>query len=516
MNDVASSPRFLAVWLPLLPSERLRRESPALPEAPLALTVRAGSAIRLAAVCARAAAAGLAPGIPLADARARVPGLQTAVHMPEQDAALLLALGEACDRYTPVVALVPPAALLLDISGAAHLCGGDAALAADLLARLTRLGLSARAALAANPAAALALAGFASPGRHGLVAQDAPIGGLPAAALTTPMLCIPGLELPDPGATATALRRAGLRSIADVLAQPRANLAARLGKPLVTRLDALTGHTPVPLSPLRPASPVRHLARFAQPILTTDAALRHLDALILLTCQTLSTRAEGGRTFIATLFRADSTLQRLTIRTSSPCRTPSTLMRLFTERLSTLSDPLDPGFGYDQLTLETPITTPLGTSQLDLEGGALSDTQFHALIDRLATRLGPSRIRRLAHLDTHIPEVAGHDRPFDTPQTPIPPLDRPLELFDPPQPVEVLAEIPDGPPRRFRNGPQIHHITHAEGPERLSHEWWRPQTPLTRDYYRLEDRHGARFWLFRHGLYTEKTSPGWYLHGRFA
>ena len=63
-----------------------------------------------------------------------------------------------------------------------------------------------------------------------------------------------------------------------------------------------------------------------------------------------------------------------------------------------------------------------------------------------------------------------------------------------------------------------HRVAYAEGPERLAYPWWRhPEGEgPTRDYYRVEDEEGRRFWLFRHGLYEERGNPDWYIHGLFA
>jgi protein ImuB len=172
-----------------------------------------------------------------------------------------------------------------------------------------------------------------------------------------------------------------------------------------------------------------------------------------------------------------------------------------------------------------PVLAPLAALQLRLEGGSLAETEVTALIDRLSTRLGRGRVRRLAAAYSHIPEQAAFDLPFaDAPGTPWPspvagePPSRPIQLFDPPQPIEVIAEVPDGPPRRFRWRQQQHDVAMAEGPERIAAEWWHraDAAGLTRDYYRVEDSLGQRFWLFRHGLYgIEKLAPCWYLHGLF-
>jgi len=182
--------------------------------------------------------------------------------------------------------------------------------------------------------------------------------------------------------------------------------------------------------------------------------------------------------------------------------------------------------------LVVPVTETLAPEQLQLEGRSVAEVEIAGLIDRLSTRLGRSRIQQLQPNDSHIPEQAAfalpaQDRPaqieWPKPEEGDPPF-RPLQLFDPPQPITVIAEIPDGPPRRFQWQRASHLIVRYEGPERIAPEWWRRKeghTPgkggLTRDYYRVEDAGGRRFWIFRHGLYgTEKASPDWYLHGLFA
>jgi protein ImuB len=171
---------------------------------------------------------------------------------------------------------------------------------------------------------------------------------------------------------------------------------------------------------------------------------------------------------------------------------------------------------------------PLAPAQLELEGGALSDEGLGALVDRLTARLGRGRVRRLAPRDSHQPEQAAFSfpaaepratPPWPTPAPGEPPL-RPLSLFDPPEPVEVIAEVPDGPPRRFRWRGRAHDVALSEGPERIAAPWWLGDPdapPPPRDYYRVEDMAGRRFWLFRHGLYGAATAPPrWWMHGLFA
>jgi protein ImuB len=201
------------------------------------------------------------------------------------------------------------------------------------------------------------------------------------------------------------------------------------------------------------------------------------------------------------------------------------------ERVEGLSDPIDPGFGFDLIRLTVPVAEPLAVTQLKLEGGAVREAEVAALVDRLSTRLGRDHVRRLVAQDTHIPEQMQLALPaveaaqaavsWSKPESGEPPM-RPLHLFDPPQPIEVIAEVPDGPPRRFRWRRKFHEVRRFEGPERISSEWWNRRDGvvgkggLTRDYYRIEDARGRRFWVFRHGLFKEKPDPKWYLHGLFA
>ncbi|MFT3978298.1 MAG: DNA polymerase Y family protein, partial [Sphingomonas bacterium] len=326
------------------------------------------------------------------------------------------------------------------------------------------------------------------------------------------------------------LRRAGLKTVGDLACRPFAGIAARFGEEAVTALRRLLGESDCPIAPRRKAPAIRVERRFAEPIARTDHALAVLEELADEARGLLEERAAGGRRFEAIFFRSDGLARPLTIETSRPTRDPAMVMRLFRERIGGLSDPLDPGFGFDMVRLAVPVAEPLAAAQLRLEGGEVHAAEVAALADRLSTRLGRGRVRRFHPRDTHIPEQAQFMLPAMDSATPAPwpepvpdePPLRPLHLFDPPQPIEVVAEVPDGPPWRFRWRRDLHEIRRFEGPERIATEWWRRKdgritdTGLTRDYYRVEDARGRRFWIFRHGLYDEKPDPGWYLHGLFA
>ncbi len=458
----------------------------------------------------RAQALGIGPGMTLADARARLPDLSALPHDEAADAALLDWIAEGCDRYTPMVALDPPYSLILDITGCAHLFDdGETGLEADLSDRLARHGLTARTARAPTPDAALALAHYG--GQNGMQA----VRDLPVTALRLSQ------------DAHRALRRAGLYKLSDLADRPRAPLAARFGEKAPILLARLLGEEDVRITPRRAPPALVVDQRFAEPVAREADVLGTLDGLAAQMAADLSERGAGGRRFDASLFRSDGHVARLTLETSVPTREPALLNRLFRERLSSLSDPLDPGFGYDLIRLAVPVTEPLRPAQLQLDGGHIADGEVAALIDRLATRLGRHRLRRLSVGDSHIPEQASlllpvADKPapsgWGTPAQDEPPL-RPLYLFDPPQRIIVLAEMSDGPPRRFRWRRTLHDVTRFEGPERIAAEWWKRRSMKghIRDYYRVEDARGRRFWLFRRGLPSDQqVCLDWYLHGLFA
>jgi protein ImuB len=472
--------------------------------------------LRLVAVDQAARSLGLEPGMALADARARVPELQAVDHDMASDRALLLALADGCIRYTPMVALDPPDGLILDITGCVHLFGGERRLAAEVEARMARLRMSARLAFADTPRAAHALARY-----QAFLAKDeaAAIRKLPVAAL----------EL-EPEAT-QGLLRAGLKTVGDLAKRPMTAIAARFGAEAVTALRELLGEAARPIEPRAPVAPVMAERRFAEPVARTEYALDVLCELASGTARQMEERGQGGRRFEACFFRSDGLVRTLGIETSQPTRDPGLVIRLMNERIESLADPIDPGFGFDLIRLSVPVTEPLAITQLRLEGGAAREAEVAGLIDRLSTRLGRGRVRRLVPQDTHIPEqmqlalpaVEAGQPAAAWPKTAAgePPL-RPLHLFDPPQPIDVLAEVPDGPPHRFRWRRKFHEVKRFEGPERIASEWWKrkggavDKAGLTRDYYRVEDARGRRFWVFRHGLYEEKPDPKWYLHGLFA
>lgn len=484
---------------------------------PFAVVETVGNALRLAAVDRRAAGLGLATGLTLADARARVPDLAVADADPAADRRFLEDLAGLCDRWTPLVALDAaegraPDGLMMDVTGCTHLFGGEAALRDGAAARIAALGLAVRSAVAGTPEAARALARFgrialAPPGRDADATRRLPIAALEATEEIR-----------------TALARAGLATLGDLADRPAAALAARFGAGLPRRLDRLLGREDRRIVPLR-APPACMVERhFPEPLQRAEGIEAVLEGLLAEAVRLLEGRGEGGRSFEAGLFHTDGRVRRLTVGTGRPTRDGQAVLRLFRERIATLADPIDPGYGFDVIRLAVPLAEPLAPAAPDLDGRAAGREAVADLVDRLATRLGPDRVLRMVARDSHHPEreaalvpctaaAGGVGWPVVEPgEAPT----RPLQLFDPPQPVETMAEVPDGPPIQFRWRRVMHQITRAEGPERIAPEWWRDgcDAPI-RDYYRVEDADGHRFWVFREGLYGAGERPRWFVHGLF-
>jgi protein ImuB len=468
--------------------------------------------MRLTAVDPQALKLGLTPSLALADALASVPDLLVFEDDPLADRRLLERLADGCERYSPMVAIDPPDGLLLDISGCDHLFGGEAGLAEDAERRLALFGMKVRTALAYSPEAAHALARF----------QTVPA---PDEEIAVRRLSVAALEIE--AEAEMGMRRAGLKTIADLAGRPAALLAPRFGKHVVDKLARLLGHSDSRIKPRRPLPALIVERRFAEPIAHVETMLAVLVELMAEAATELDERGAGGRHFVARFFRSDGAVRDIAVETGLPTRDSRMIERLFRERIDALADPIDPGFGFDLIRLGVARLEQLGADQLRLEGGAVAEAEVTALVDRLSIRLGRTQVRRFAPRDTHIPEQAvlalpaieaGPPARWDAPTPGEPPL-RPLHLFDPPQRIEVLAEVPDGPPHRFSWRRTQHEVARFEGPERIAPEWWRlppGKQGVTRDYYRVEDVRGRRFWIFRHGLYgREREHPGWYLHGLF-
>jgi protein ImuB len=501
-----------------LATDRIVRQRAAPDPRPLVVTGRRGNVERLTAVDAAAADLGLKPGLALAEARARYPDLAVVADHPADDRRLLDGIADWCQRYTPLLAVDPPDGLLLDIAGCAHLYGGEHQLLADLLARIEGFGFAARAAIASTIGAAFAITRY---GEAGIVAPGAErtvLAPLPIAAL----------RLPDE--TVAALRRVGLKRIGDILDLPRAPLAARFGDDVLRQFARALGMEREPLTPLLPVAAYVAEQPFAEPIAREDDVLRVIERLAARLKSMLERRGEGARRIELALFRTDGAVRRIAIATSRPVRDPPDIRALYVERLASLADALDPGFGFDLARLSVLAGEPCAPEQIGF-GESGDDADLDRLIDRLSARLGARRVMRLIANDSHIPELAAAAMPaqaqagmaldagwaaFRRFRASAELSPRPLRLLAKPEPIEAIATIPDGPPVRFRWRRAFHEIVAADGPERIEGAWWSEEGGPARDYFRVEDKAGHRFWVFRAGLYGLTARPQWFLHGTFA
>jgi len=446
--------------------------------------------------------------MPLATARAMLPELAVTEADLPADRKLIESIAAWSDRFTPFVALDFPDGLFLDVTGASHLFGGEKNMLCHVRAALTKQKFSVCAALAGTASAARALARYADGAIVPLGGEAEAVAPLPVAALAL-----------DPAIT-HALRRAGLKTIGQVAQRGRAELARRFGSTMVDQLDRALGRSETPISPRRVLADLTAEHRFAEPVITKELIMGSLLALAQSLSRLLEERGEGARRFEARFFRSDGTLNAIAVETARPLRDAKMIMRLLDERLDALADPLDPGFGYDLIRLEASYAERENETAQGFAPGD-SEKEITFLIDRLSARFGKTRVLSFHLQDTHIPEAAAVALPTqhakkDAGWTCGETMPRPIRLFAAPEPIEVIAEVPDGPPKKFRWRHVLHGVVRAEGPERIAMEWWRAPGH-TRDYFRVEDEDGRRFWLYRDGLYVRETErPRWYVHGLFA
>jgi protein ImuB len=527
--------RIMYLWLPRWPIDRLglsRRKNSAAPAeaTPFATVIDTAGRRLLAAINPAAATAGLAVGMPLADALSFVPGLATVLAEPAEDAAALRHLAEWCGRYSPWTAPDEADGVRVEITGSAHLWGGEKAIAGDLTARLSRRGVASRVAIADTIGAAWATARFAHAGDNIVIL---PSGELSAALAPLP---VEALRL-DP-ITAQGLRRVGLKQVGDLYAMPRDTLARRFGETVARRLDQALDNMPEPLSPLGDAPSRRVRLSFAEPITEPADLMLATERLTADLVQRLAREGAGARRLDLAFLRVDGRVERIRLGTARPSRDPRHLTALFKERLDTI----DPALGIEDMILAAFAVEPLPPEQIGFSGhptgGEISG--IAPLLDRLGNKLGLDALSRLEARESHIPERASvrispsPTKPFGLgPPSPAmrervlsaakgvrvkPP--RPIRLFDPPEPVEAFWLLPDDPPFQFTWRRRRHRVTKADGPERIADEWWQPggsgAAHAIRDYYRVEDEEGRRFWLFRAGLHGHDQKPHWFVHGVFS
>lgn len=461
-------------------------------------------------------------------ARAQVPGLDIRPADPEGDAAELRRLAIAFARHwSPIVALSDTDGFFFDLTGVSHLFGGEQALARRIVRLLARLGFTARIAIADTAGAAWALV------RHSGNIICAP-GSLAAALAPLP----PEALRIDP-ASVELLRRLGIDSIGALAAMPRAPIGRRFGAEIAQRIGQALGELPEPLDPVVPPEHILVERRFPEPIATAEAIEHWLAQLVPQLAKVLEQSGRGARSVELVADRIDGVPQRIRIGLARPSRDSAHLLRLLTRRI----EQVEPGFGIDALTLHVRSAEPLGPQPVAVRLDEEAAPDLAPLVDTLATRIGIARLWRCQPVESDVPERSVAHAPVLAPPErsirqgkiedvrqlarmgALPPWHakwpRPARLLLRPERIEhVIAELPDQPPRRFTWRGTTHRIVHADGPERIHGEWWKrvAETSSTRDYFRVEDEQGRRYWLFRRGD-GEREITGdlsWYLHGVFA
>jgi protein ImuB len=463
----------------------------------------------IAAVDPLAARSGLYPGMPVAQSQALVPNLTVMAARPEDDTVALRRLAGWCLRYAPLTAAAPPDGVWIDVTGSAHLQGGETRLLRDLVSRLLAQGFSARAAVADTPGAAHAMARFGVkeitivPSGE----QEAALARLPLAALRLPEETLDGLRL------------MGIEQIGALATLPRAPLVRRFGALVTTRLDQAFGTTPEAIEPEFPPELIQARLTFVEPLLTAEAFATVIDRLTMTVCSDMERSGGGARRLDLLFERVDGTTQAIRIGTARASRDTRHLTRLLKERI----ERVDPGLGVEAMRLVVPRADALVPMQAvaRLSAEDVEEPDIAPLIDRLGNRLGVERVYRVAPVDSDVPErsvrqVQAQDKAVGTWPADLP---RPVRLLDPPQPVEAMALLPDHPPMAFTWRRVRHRVRRADGPERIAGEWWRRngETRSVRDYFRVEDEEGHRYWLFRRGDGENAISGDmrWFLHGFF-
>ena len=443
----------------------------------------------------------------LTDARALDPKLQAEPADPAGDSALLKRLARWAGRWSPLVEVDGEDGLRLDVSGVGHLFGGEERLARDMEACFAALRLTARVAIAPTAAAAWALARY-SPGVVEQVELPVALAPLPVAALRLD-------ERPS-----QILQRLGLKTIGQLADIPRKSLQRRFREadnPLAALGRAL-GRRDEPLTAERIDPPPRALLRLAEPTTHSEAAAQALERLVPELARQLERRKLGARRLHLAGYRVDGSVAGTGVATAIPSRSWKHLHRLLADRAAAL----DPEFGFDAFALTASWCEPLDATQDSLVDEPDGETEIAKLVDRLSIKFGAERVRRPQPVESHVPERANGWQPAlaKTHAVELPNLPpRPQKILDRPEAIAVVYATPEGLPRRFVWRRLVHDVARVEGPERVAPEWWRERSNARlRDYYRVEDSEGRRYWIFREGLIGDGRGglPEWYLHGLFG
>lgn len=480
------------------------------------------------ACCARSATTGVHEGMTAAHARALLQGRQVWVgeHTPAQDAERLHRLACWMQRFSPIVATDPPDGLLLDIAGCERVFEGERRLVEKADAALKRLGLIARLATAPTFGCARALARFGAarivPVARGRVRES--LAPLPIVALRID----DGIE--------TALNDVGIERVGDLFRLPREDLAARYGVELLRRLDQATGEAAETITPVTPVQPLEAVRMFDGPVTSAEAISWTVRELLDTLTAEVQRRGWGVCTMDIELRRMDLKPERVTIRLTHASRSVKHLWTLIQPRL----ERSNLGYGVEAVVLRALRTERIRHGQggfwpemESIEAGN-GDARLGEFVDRVMERFGSRAVTAVQVRESFVPERAFPFAPLQeqglSPGGRVPAKSgprihsapRPSLLFETPEPVQVIALVPDGPPARLQWRGRDYAIRTSVGPERIALPWWNRGTvngttagdaavPAVRDYHRVQDEQGRWIWVFRDG-----SSGAWFVHGLWS
>jgi protein ImuB len=496
--------RYVSIWFRHLKTDWFTLRQPRLKNLPFVLRTSSHGRMIITATNSIAESKGILCGQVLADARAIIPDLEVNDDKLDLPNKLLKRLAEWCIRFTPIVAIDLPDGLLLDATGCTHLWGGDSNYVSEIIKKLNARGYDVRVAIACTVGVAWGVARFAT---HPLIiSSDQNIDAL---------MKLPPEALRLEPETVERLHKLGLHQIKQFINMPRSSLRRRFGQSFIVRLDMALGQEIEMIEPVQPIEPYQERLPCLDPIVTATGIEIALQQLLEALCLRLHQDQKGLRTAQLKCFRVDGKTEQVEIGTNRPSHSVQHLFKLFEIKLPTI----EPALGIELFVLEAPKVEEYLPSQEKMWEGAvgLEDIRLSELLDRLANKVGTQAIYRYLPDEHYWPErsfkltTSLQEKPTTSWRLDKP---RPLQLLSEPEPIEVTAPIPDYPPMLFRHKGKVHQVVKADGPERIEQEWW-IQQGQHRDYYRVEDEDGNRYWLFRLGHYHDETFQ-WFLHGFFA
>jgi protein ImuB len=496
--------RFVSIWFRHLSTDWFSLHQPQLKKLPFVLRTPSRGRMVITAANILAEEKGITTGMVLADALAIHPELEVQDDKPDLIDRLLKRIAEWCIRFTPAVSVDPPDGLLFDATGCSHLWGGDSLYLKEIIKKLNARGYNVRAAIADTIGIAWAVARF---GKEPL--------SIPSGRQIEALLPLPPEALRIEAETIQRLHKLGLHQINQFINMPRSSLRKRFGQHFIIQLNKALGQEIETIEPVQPIEPYQERLPCLEPIITATGIEIALKELLTTLCLRLQQEQKGLRIAIFKGYRVDGKVEKVEIGTHRPSHHVIHLFKLFELKLQMI----EPALGIELFILEAQKVEGHYSQQEKVwEGsGGLEDIRLSELIDRLAVKVGMNSIHRYIPDEHYWPErslkpaTSLHEKLTTTWR-----IDklRPMQLLRIPEQVEVTAPVPDYPPMLFRHKGKLHTIVRADGPERIEQEWW-IQQGQHRDYYRVEDQDGNRYWLFRLGHYDDKIFK-WYLHGVFA